>query len=210
MPPPRFDRGTRRIALCGLTTLSAVVLLFSYRTSTSPDGPAGASGTPDGVSPAVEPAAGAAAAAVPYGGTSDAGTTEGPDAGTTEDPDAGTTEGPTAAVAPSTTTRAPRPGKAPSGGGWSGTVTGPVVQVKWGQVQVRATIAQGRITAVDVLRSPDENAHDREINARAVPELVQQTLAAQSARIDMVSGATFTSTGYVQSLQAALDRAGTA
>jgi uncharacterized protein with FMN-binding domain len=202
MPPPRFDRGTRRIALCGLTTLSAVVLLFSYRTSTSPDGPAGASGAPDGVTPAVEPAAGAAAAAVPYGGPSDAGTTEGPDAGTTE--------GPTAAVAPSTTTRAPRPGKAPSGGGWSGTVTGPVVQVKWGQVQVRATIAQGRITGVDVLRSPDENAHDREINARAVPELVRQTLAAQSARIDMVSGATFTSTGYVQSLQAALDRAGTA
>ena len=83
------------------------------------------------------------------------------------------------------------------------------MQVKWGQVQVRATLASGRITAVDVLRTPDENAHDRQVNAAAVPVLVRETLAAQSTRIDMVSGATFTSTGYVRSLQAALDRAGT-
>ena len=84
------------------------------------------------------------------------------------------------------------------------------MQVKWGQVQVRATLEAGRITAVDVLRTPDENAHDRQVNAAAVPVLVRETLAAQSTRIDMVSGATFTSGGYVRSLQAALDRAGTA
>jgi uncharacterized protein with FMN-binding domain len=77
-------------------------------------------------------------------------------------------------------------------------------------VQVRATIARGRIVTVDVLRAPDENAHDRALSAAAVPVLVRETLGAQSARIDMVSGATFTSTGYVQSLQAALDRTGTA
>ncbi|NMO91983.1 FMN-binding protein [Actinomycetospora sp. TBRC 11914] len=172
----RLDRGTRRIALCGLTTLGAVVLLFSYRTSTSAELPdaAGNAAADAGSSGTGATAAAAVPAAVPAAGSG-----------------AGS-------------------GEAPSGRpGWSGTVTGPVVQVKWGQVQVRATLRQGRITAVDVLRHPDENARDRQINAAAVPQLVSETLQVQSARIDMVSGATFTSTGYVQSLQAALDRAGT-
>lgn len=153
VPRRRLDRGTRRIAFCGLTTLSAVVLLFSYRTST-PTSP--------------EAATEAAGSAAPGWGSSSS------------------------------------PGAA-----WSGTVTGPVVRIKWGEVQVRATIAHGRITRVDVLRTPDENAIDRRINAQAVPVLVRETMAAQGTGIDMVSGATLTSTGYRQSLQAALDRTGT-
>jgi uncharacterized protein with FMN-binding domain len=59
-----------------------------------------------------------------------------------------------------------------------------------------------------VLQQPSGNPKDTEINDRALPILVQDTLSAQSASIDMVSGATVTSTGYVQSLQAALDEAG--
>jgi uncharacterized protein with FMN-binding domain len=88
------------------------------------------------------------------------------------------------------------------------TVTGSVAQTRWGPVQVRLTLANGKITAVDVLQYPDGNGRDREINADALPELVQETIVAQNADIDMVSGATVTSTGYLQSLQSALDQAG--
>ena len=57
---------------------------------------------------------------------------------------------------------------------------------------------------------PDASGRDQEINSEAVPELVQETMQAQSAQIDMVSGATYTSDGYVTSLQSALDQAGVA
>jgi uncharacterized protein with FMN-binding domain len=88
------------------------------------------------------------------------------------------------------------------------TVTGSVAQTRWGPVQVRLTVDAGRITDVTVVQYPDGNGHDRQINDEALPELVQETLSAQSAHIDMVSGATVTSGGYVESLQSALDQAG--
>jgi uncharacterized protein with FMN-binding domain len=88
------------------------------------------------------------------------------------------------------------------------TVTGTVVQTRWGPVQVSITVADGKITAVDVPQYPDGNHRDEEINADALPTLKQETLSAQSADIDMVSGATVTSDGYLQSLQSALDQAG--
>ena len=65
----------------------------------------------------------------------------------------------------------------------------------------------GRITDVSVLQVPDGNGRDQEINAYALPVLREETLAAQSAHIDTVSGATVTSDGYRESLQAALDAA---
>lgn len=70
------------------------------------------------------------------------------------------------------------------------------------------TVAGGKITKVDVVEYPQNNQRDVEINDYAVPALVQETIDAQSARIDMVSGATVTSGGYLESLQAALDKAG--
>ena len=88
------------------------------------------------------------------------------------------------------------------------TFTGSVAQTRWGPVQVAITVANGKITAVDVPQYPDGNRKDEEINADALPTLKQETLSAQSADIDMVSGATVTSDGYVQSLQSALDQAG--
>jgi uncharacterized protein with FMN-binding domain len=94
---------------------------------------------------------------------------------------------------------------APAGGS---TVTGTVAQTRWGPVQVRLTLADGKISAVDAVQYPDGNNRDREINDDALPVLVQETISAQSADVDMVSGATVTSTGYVQSLQSALDQAG--
>jgi uncharacterized protein with FMN-binding domain len=103
-------------------------------------------------------------------------------------------------------TPTPTPAVAPAAGG--STVTGAVAQTRWGPVQVRLTLADGKITAVDVVQYPDGNGRDREINADALPVLVQETISAQSADVDMVSGATVTSTGYLQSLQSALDQAG--
>src|SRR5690349_18598161 len=88
------------------------------------------------------------------------------------------------------------------------TVTGAVAQTRWGPVQVAITVADGKITAVDVPQYPDGNRKDDEINADALPTLEQETLSAQSADIDMVSGATVTSQGYLQSLQSAIDQAG--
>lgn len=66
----------------------------------------------------------------------------------------------------------------------------------------------GKITDVAVLQYPNGNHRDVEINNYALPILIQETKNAQSAQIDMVSGATVTSDGYVQSLQSALDQAG--
>jgi uncharacterized protein with FMN-binding domain len=87
------------------------------------------------------------------------------------------------------------------------TYPGTVVQTRWGPVQVAVTVADGRITEVSVPRFPDGNGRDREINAYALPVLRERVLAAQSADIDAVSGATVTSDGYRESLQAALDAA---
>ena len=111
----------------------------------------------------------------------------------------------TVVAAPATT------GTPSSGAGTTGTsstITGSVAQTRWGPVQVTLTVANGSITAVDVPQYPDGNHRDQEINADALPVLKQETLSAQGADIDMVSGATVTSEGYLQSLQRALDQAG--
>src|SRR5262245_18638712 len=147
----------RRITLWLLSTVAALVLLFSYRTSLpgrtgSTD--TNAAGTGDGAS-----------------GTSTGGGVSGASAG--ED----------------------------------STYDGSVAQTRWGPVQVTITVADGRITGVDVPTYPDGNGRDRQINAYALPILRPATLAAQGANIDAVSGATVTSDGYIQSLQAALDAA---
>jgi uncharacterized protein with FMN-binding domain len=88
------------------------------------------------------------------------------------------------------------------------TVTGPSVDTRWGPVQVQITVDGGTVTDVAVVHYPTGNGRDRQINARALPVLVSETLDAQSADIDMVSGATVTSEGYLESLQGALDQAG--
>jgi uncharacterized protein with FMN-binding domain len=87
-------------------------------------------------------------------------------------------------------------------------VDGDTVQTDYGPVQVRITLTGGKLTAVTVLQVPQESPRDQEIAGFAVPQLTQEALAAQSAHIDAVSGATYTSEGYVQSLQSALDKAG--
>jgi uncharacterized protein with FMN-binding domain len=145
--------GVRRIVLWFVCTVTVVVLLFGYSTSTS--GPA---------------AVGGQTAIVASG-----------------DPVTG------GSTTPSSTAEI---------------VTGPAVSTRWGPVQVEITVDGSTITDVAVLRYPDGNGKDQRINAYALPILVSDTLDAQSADIDMITGATVTSEGYVQSLQAALDEAG--
>lgn len=96
-----------------------------------------------------------------------------------------------------------------TGGGTGGgtVVNGTVEQTRWGPVQVQVTISGSKITDIVALQVPNGNFRDREINSYAVPQLREEVLAAQSARVDTISGATVTSDGYIGSLQAALDAA---
>ncbi|MDC0769603.1 FMN-binding protein [Streptomyces sp. HD] len=114
----------------------------------------------------------------------------------------------TASAAPTRTGSAPSAPKTTSAAPTTRTVTGSTAETKYGPVQVRITVTGSRITEATAVQSPDETARSRDINSTAVPQLNQETLQAQSADIDTVSGATYTSAGYRQSLQSALDRAG--
>jgi len=81
------------------------------------------------------------------------------------------------------------------------------VSTRYGNVQVQITVAGGKITHSVVLQVPWNNPKDQQINSRAVPVLNAEAVDAQSAQIDMVSGATYTSEAYLQSLQSAIDKA---
>lgn len=88
------------------------------------------------------------------------------------------------------------------------TVVGSSVQTRYGPVQVSVTFTAGQITDVQTLQSPSDHRESVQINARATPILAQEVIAAQSAQIDTVSGATYTSEAYAESVQAAIDQAG--
>jgi uncharacterized protein with FMN-binding domain len=88
------------------------------------------------------------------------------------------------------------------------TVTGAVASTQYGPMQVAITLSGTRITKVTVVQQTNVGSRSGEIDAMAIPALNSEALAAQSARIDAVSGASYTSAGYKQSLQSALDKAG--
>ena len=154
------DRGTTRILLWVMSTLTVLVLLFGYRTSL-----AGADQLASG-------------SAVPIVGSASAST--------------GTSQGARAAAS-------------------NRTVTGPATQTRYGPVQVELNVtgsgSSTTITDVSVLQYPNSSGQDAQINGYALPILIQETIDQQSADIDMVSGATYTSMGYQSSLQAAIDQA---
>jgi len=163
----------KKIVLWLMSTLTALVLLFGYHTSTSSQAAAG------GQSSALAPVSSGT------GGTSSSGTSSSGTSSSGSSGSSGTT--------------------ATSG---SSTVTGDVAQTRWGPVQVQLTVVNSKLTNVSVVEYPNDNPRDQEINAQALPILVQETMSAQGANIDMVTGATVTSDGYLKSLQSALDQAG--
>ncbi len=117
-----------------------------------------------------------------------------------------------ASVAPSAAAAVPTTGTSAtsattSSGYKDGTYTGPVVNVNWGYVQVQTTIQSGKISYVQFLQYPNERNTSVRINSFAVPQLQQEAIQAQSANVDIVTGATLTSEGFQQSLQAALNQA---
>jgi uncharacterized protein with FMN-binding domain len=99
------------------------------------------------------------------------------------------------------TTAAPAPRKA------SGTFTGQDVSTQFGDVQVQIVIRRGRIVDVGAVRLPNDRPRSLFISQQAAPILRSEVLAAQSARIDLLSGATFTSDAWATSVQSALDQA---
>ncbi|MEV8594171.1 FMN-binding protein [Streptomyces sp. NPDC052012] len=106
-------------------------------------------------------------------------------------------------AAPPAAAQSPQGGAQPIG---DGTVTGDAAQTQYGAVQVRLTVSGGKITKAEAVQAPKGGQSDQ-ITSNAVPKLNQAAVTAQSADIDAVSGATYTSTGYKKSLQSALDKA---
>lgn len=114
-----------------------------------------------------------------------------------------------AAVARSPASATSRPAASrPASGTTAERYTGDAVDTRYGAAQVRVTIAAGRITNVEALRLQAGERKSLEISSAAEPQLRASALAKQSAAVDAVSGATFTSTSYEASLQSALDKAG--
>ena len=85
-------------------------------------------------------------------------------------------------------------------------VDGKVASTAYGPVQIQLIKQAGKIVKVAVLVQPTNTLHDVQIGEFAFPKLISETLAAQNGKIDAVSGATYTSAGYIQSLQSALDK----
>jgi uncharacterized protein with FMN-binding domain len=99
----------------------------------------------------------------------------------------------------------PSPGSGASG--VNGTFTGQAVDAFYGLVQVRVTVSGGKIVDVQPLQLPNDRARSAYISQVAGPMLRTEALQGQSARIDIISGATYTSQGYSQSLETALQQA---
>ncbi|MFD7224404.1 FMN-binding protein [Streptomyces sp. NPDC059892] len=100
------------------------------------------------------------------------------------------------------------PGGGESATGGSRAVAGDAVDTRYGPVQVRITLDGSTITGAEAVQAPGADARSRSVTADAVPRLNQAAVAAQNAGIDAVSGASYTSQGYRDSLQSALDKAG--
>jgi uncharacterized protein with FMN-binding domain len=89
---------------------------------------------------------------------------------------------------------------------YSGQLTGSTVQTPFGNVQVQVTLQNGQITDVQTLQLPS-GGHSSQVSRYAAPQLRSEVLQAQSSQVDSISGATYTSQAYQQSLQSALDQA---
>ena len=176
----------RRITLWGLSTLTTLVLLFSYHTSTG----AGTS---------------LAAPVVAQSGSASGGS--GSSSGSSSSTGSGSNGASGSGSSASGSSGSSSSSSSGSSGSAAKTYDGDTAQTRWGPVQVRITVQGGKITNAQAIVYPNGNGRDEEINSYALPVLNQEVVQAQSANIDMVSGATVTSDGYLQSLQSAIDQA---
>lgn len=119
-------------------------------------------------------------------------------------PAATNTPAPAVAVAVAQPTPAP---KAPTGKYVNGTYTGEVADAYYGNIQVEAVISGGKLTNVIFLQYPNDRSTSRYINQQAMPQLKAEAIQAQSANVDGVSGASDSSSAFVQSLSSALSQA---
>jgi uncharacterized protein with FMN-binding domain len=120
---------------------------------------------------------------------------------------AGSTPAPTAGPG-GAGTRSPSLRRMKQPQGRHGTFTGDPIDTPYGTMQVAAVITNGKLTSVKVVRQTDVGGRSAQIDAAALPVLKSEAMSAHSAHIDVVSGATYTSRGYAESLQSALDKAG--
>jgi len=150
-----------------------------------------ASSTPAAASSLPAPSATAQPTATHSGGTAAAGKPSG-SAAPRSSSSGGSSSG-TGGTAQSTTAR---------------TFTGSVDNTQEGPMQVAITVSGKTITKITVVQQTDNGSESNSIDAMALPKLTSEALTAQSAKIDAVSGASYTSAGYMQSLQSAIDQAG--
>ncbi len=170
----------KRGAVAIVVTALALVLLLSFKT---PDA------QPIAVGSVVSPATGSSGAAVI----------------TTPAPASGSGSGSRTGSAPATATPAPATGGSAKSA--SATVTGSLVRTRYGDVEVQVSVANGSITDVQAVAMP-MGGRSGQISRYVAPILASEALQVQSSRIDLISGATYTSEAYAQSLQSALDQAG--
>jgi uncharacterized protein with FMN-binding domain len=187
----------RRIVLWAMSTLTVLVLLFSYSTSRSSSAVLTAE---------TRQVTTTSKTSGSTGSTSGSSSASSSDSSGQEPADDTTTDDGADAVAGGATTSS---GSSGSGGTSSAATTyaGDAVMTRYGNVQVQITVQGGKITAAEVLQVPWNDRRDQMINSEAVPVYNDETVAAQSAQIDVVSGATYTWDGYTQSLQSAIDQA---
>ena len=112
------------------------------------------------------------------------------------------------ATKPTKSAAAPAQSAPAASTGVTGTFDGDTSQTRWGPVQVRIVVKDGKIVAASALQSPNGDRRSADISRQAIPYLVQETLAAQSDQISGVGGASYTSNGWFTSLQSALKKAG--
>lgn len=182
----------RRIVLWAMSTLTVLVLLFSYSTSRS--------------SSAVVAAETRTVTTTSKTSDSTGSTSGSSSASATDSSGQQPTDGSTGSSNGAGTTSSGSSGSSGTSAA-AKTYAGDAVMTRYGNVQVQITVKDGKITAAEVLQVPWNDRHDQMINSAAVPVYNQEAVSAQSAQIDVVSGATYTWDGYTQSLQSAIDQA---
>lgn len=200
----------RRAIVTGTATVSGVVLLLGLKPHS--DTPLASKGTANNFTINQSDAAGNQPSAPSSSGASGSSGTS-PQSGSAPSTSSPPSSAPSSAKssakssAPSSAPAAPK-SSAPAPAATTKTVTGDAADTRYGPVQLAVTFNGKKITQIQVLEYPTETGRDQEINSYAIPQLNQQAMSAQSANIDGVSGATYTSQGYQQSLQSAIDKAG--